>query len=681
MERKHNYKRALAALTHWKAFQAKPHLHPYFHPPDLFAIDPCVVKPHYVPGTFIPIYIGGNIEIHDISGGRVKSEGSETKEFILANFLPGGYKKRWGFHHYRAVWVPSKRHPECADIRSTFRFEKSTPLSSIYPDSETFSPLNIPVHKAMIYFPDQVKVEKVPGYAHYYWNEEQNLLNHNHTGNTIEVVRDPISTPLFSGIKIRGEITETVIEYPEEGLIQTIGYLDPFILARCYYANSIQLFGKATTTLTRLIRFYNDKDDTYALIGTEHLSQATWIEFSLKKLFERITDTLQEDNILKNDLRMQYVLNQLYESVLYQQIPLESTYDIDGLFQLLVAMDYWLHQTGQGENLKELFDQESPDIESILQELIPDSKDTRLRLAGYDSSRREALIHLITKNHILFRDIFNHAFDPKELESFCRQVIYITMEKVVTVWVQHLFGSAGDGLTYWHESDRDVMTFYAYDRYQGGAGIAKELFRKFQGISPELLDIKKALEQSLLCDVDITESIIHDLFLTYDPEFLVSGFRRSDSSQDAILRLTMEKIERKYGLHFNAKKREDLIAFCKIDVSRLVSSEDIAAFYMELIQGYTDIRKLLHRTPTTVDLLLYCSGDMFYDPRATAVFERYRNRKKGDLSELIARIEEMMPSCTSGCPECIEIASAYGHNIIESNLLNKGLLTKLLEIR
>jgi hypothetical protein len=680
MERRRNLERTLGALTYWKALQARSHAYPYFHPPNLFAIDPCVVKPYYVPGTFIPTYVGGNIEIHDISGGRVKSEGSETKEFILANFLPGGYKKRWGFHHYRAVWTPSERRSKCADIRPTFRFEKSVPLSQIYAESETFSPLNIPVQRATIYFPDQVKVEKVSEHVKYYWDEEQHLLSHANTGDAIEVARDPLSTPLYTNIKISEEPAGPVIEFPKESLLKTISYLEKFVLARCYYANCIQLFGKPTTTLTRLVQFYHDDDDTYALLGTEHLSQAIRIEFSLKQLFERIPDVLQEDGVLQNDLRMQYILLQLYESVLYRQTPLDSTYDVNSLYQLLVALDYWIHQTGRAGNLKELFEQEAPEIKQFLQELIPSSNETRLRLAGYDPARREDLISLITENRVLFGEIFNRAFNANELESFCRRVLSITLEKAVTVWIQQFFGSAGDGLTYWHESDGETMAFYAYDRYQGGSGIAKELFRKFQGVSPEFFDIRSTLEQSLLCDVNITESVIHDLFLAYDPEFLVAGFGGLESDQDAILRLALEKVEGRYKFNFHTKKREDLLAFCKIDIKRLVSSEDTAAFYLELIRGYTDIRNKLHRTPTTVDLLLYCSGDMFYDPRATAVFEKYRTRKKGDLSELVARIDEMMPTCINGCPECIEISPSYGQDPLESALLNKRLLTRLLGV-
>ena len=92
MERRLKHERTLGALTYWKALQARSYAYPYFHPPDLFSVDPCVVKPYYVPRTFIPTYVGGNIEIQDVSGGRVKSEGSETKEFIIDTIEPSQEK-------------------------------------------------------------------------------------------------------------------------------------------------------------------------------------------------------------------------------------------------------------------------------------------------------------------------------------------------------------------------------------------------------------------------------------------------------------------------------------------------------------------------------------------------------------------------------------------------------------
>jgi hypothetical protein len=361
----------MGALTYWKALQARSYAYPYFHPPNLFAVDPCVVKPYYVPGTFIPIYVGGNIEIHDVSGGRVKSEGSETKEFILANFLPGGYKKRWGFHHYRAVWVWSEKHLEYANICPTFRFEKSVPLNLIYTGSETFSPLNIPVQQATVYFPDQVKVEKVPAHAKYYWDEEQHLLSHADPGNAIEVARDPLSTPLYTNVIIYGEPAEHVIEFPGESLIKTIGYLEKFVLARCYYANCIHLFGKATNTLTRLVRFYHDNDDTYALLGTEHLSQATVFEFSLKPLFERIPEILQEDGICRTisecSISSYNCMNQSYTSRPLLTAPTTLMDFINSWSPLTTG---YAKQGGQ-KTSKEFFEQETPDIELLLQELIP----------------------------------------------------------------------------------------------------------------------------------------------------------------------------------------------------------------------------------------------------------------------------------------------------------------------
>ncbi|KUK70882.1 MAG: Uncharacterized protein XE11_1473 [Methanomicrobiales archaeon 53_19] len=681
-DQRRNYERAVRARDYWESLQRRSNLHPFFHPPDLFAIDPCVVKPYCVPKTFVPIPVGGNIEIYDQTGGRVKSEGFETKEFILANFLPGGYKKRWEFQHYRAVWAPSERQPVCANIGLTFQFEKSIPLGQVYTESETFSPLNIPVERTKIYFPDHVYVEKLPEHVKYYWDEERHIIHHHADTGAIEVVRDPLSTPLHINIMTDdGETSEPSIEFPKDSLIKKINYLETFVLTRCYYANCIHIFGKTTTTLTRLIRFYHDDDDAYALIGSEQVSQATRIEFSLKQLCEKILGTLQDNSVLQNDLRMQYVLLQLYESVLYRQTPLQSTYDIDKLYQLLIAVDYWINWTERATSLEKFFEQEMPEFKLILQELIPNTSETRLRLAGYDPAGIDDLIDLITENQVLFKEIFHRAFDTEYLKSFCNRVLYTTLEKAVIAWLQQFFGSAGEGLNYWHESNGDTMFFYAYDRYQGGSGIAKELFRKFQGLSPDLFDVRRTLERSLLCDINLTELVIHHLFLAYEPEFLVAGFNGSESDQVSILRLALEEIERQYGFDLHTKKREDLLTFCKIDIKRLVASEDIAAFYSELIRGYVVLLEKLRRTPTTIDLLLYCCGDTFYDPRAAAVFEKYRTRKKGDLSELVARIEEMMPTCINGCPECIEISSSYGQDPLGSALLNKRLLARLLEVQ
>jgi hypothetical protein len=108
MEHDKRLARAKAALDYWNAFQSGTFPQPFLHPSNLYSFDPIVDKPYIVPASFIPTYVGGNIEIRNTSGSKFKNEGSETTEFILGNFLPGGYKKRWNFLHFRTRWSNSE---------------------------------------------------------------------------------------------------------------------------------------------------------------------------------------------------------------------------------------------------------------------------------------------------------------------------------------------------------------------------------------------------------------------------------------------------------------------------------------------------------------------------------------------------------------------------------------------
>ena len=168
-------KRLLRATSlrsnHWSKFK---YPHPYLHPPDLFNFDPYVNRPYLVPATFIPMMVGGKIEIRNRSTGHAKSEGSDTTEFILGNFLPGGYKKRWNFKHFRTFWVPSVWKQGFSNIEQSFVFCKKQRLDEFIA-KETFSPFEIPVNETTIYFPDAVNVEEVPPNSHYTWDEESSL--------------------------------------------------------------------------------------------------------------------------------------------------------------------------------------------------------------------------------------------------------------------------------------------------------------------------------------------------------------------------------------------------------------------------------------------------------------------------------------------------------------------------
>ena len=92
-------KRRLSAIKlYWENHRDQIH----FHIPDLYSVDPLAheIDPLIVPSTFIPEPVGGTIDVYQRAGSRIDSE---PTDFILMNFLPGGYKKRWWFRMYRGL--------------------------------------------------------------------------------------------------------------------------------------------------------------------------------------------------------------------------------------------------------------------------------------------------------------------------------------------------------------------------------------------------------------------------------------------------------------------------------------------------------------------------------------------------------------------------------------------------
>ncbi|MDG6250878.1 hypothetical protein [Methanocalculus sp.] len=678
MEREMRLARAKAAYERWSAFRSGSFPHPYLHPPDLFSFDPCVEKPYLVPATFIPTMVGGNIEIRNRSRGVVRNEGSETTEFILGNFLPGGYKKRWNFRHFRTFWIPSEWKERNANIERSFSISRSQPLDEISA-GDTFSPLKIPANQTTIYFPDAVNVEEIPPHAHYFWEEERLYLDHTGEG-SVKVARDPLSIALWENILLTKERPDEEYLFPVINLIESIGYYPDFRIARCYYGNALQLLGP---NLTRVIRFVHDKDQQYALVGTEHISQAVRLNINLKSFLAALPEVLEKDPILTSDLQWKFFLLKLNESVLFHGKCAESTYDLSWIQTLCNALDFWMRQDHPDTNIRSFFNETPEQQQVILRELIPEGKEIRLRLAGFDLRKRDDIVEWLTEHGKEVAEILDEVYSPEAFESYVQTVICETFQRTLNVWCQQFFSVVGDGLVFWQEGtiENDFLSLYAYDRYQGGSGISRELFKHLQQISSNLSnEIHTDLKRTLQCDVDIADIVIHDIFSNFDSDYVWSVFREPSGAPEEIIRNSLKKQEKIRAVDFGLRRKEDLIIFVRLEIRRLIHSKESAAMYAELIRGYRELREKLGRTPMIIDLLLYSSASLFYDPRAAAAFERYRTVKKGDLSEVHVRVGEMIPACVDACPECLEIDEFYGARPNASLLVDRRLLLALLEM-
>jgi len=117
----------------------------------VYGSDPMAESPYVVQGTFIPEEIGGIVTVVDADDEAGATLARENLNQMLNNFLPGGYKQRWGnFDLWRGAWDHESEHGH-ADVGPMFGWQDSFPLTDLLGDvSEvayadlSFDPENAP---------------------------------------------------------------------------------------------------------------------------------------------------------------------------------------------------------------------------------------------------------------------------------------------------------------------------------------------------------------------------------------------------------------------------------------------------------------------------------------------------------------------------------------------------------
>lgn len=667
-----------AAIQFWRKQQSMGgSYHAYFHPPDLFSIDPFAERPYVIPPTFIPDYIGGKIEIRTPKGDIVKDGGAdETKEFMMSNFLPGGYKKRWNFGTYRAIWVPSELHKRHANITGNFSKPEKVPFAEIYTSGETFSKFQIPVSETDIYLPKNMLVEPIPNILKFFWNEELYFLDYKDTDGESVGQRDPLSVSLWENIILTKDEPNAL---PYSTLIESISYYPVFEFCKCYYANVLQMFPQRNP-ITRTIRFADDKSGKYAVIGIKEKSQAVRFKIHLKILTDKLNTVFEKYPSLKKDLEWKYLSMRLSESVVFERRCAESTYDIESILTFLYAVDNWLRNKSSEMTLFTFLLGEEEEQKRILSELIPEDKIIRLRLFGFDSQKRDELFEWIQRSGSDVCDILTEITDENTYTKHLQHVIAETFIRALKLAVHQRFAGISEGLVFWYNPHivDDYLDIYAYDKYEGGSGIAHELYDKLQ-VEREhgTTTLQKSLEQVLHCNVGIVSDIIENLFLQYDADYLWAVFREKSEAANVLLHTEIVRIEKLYSLI--AEQKDELVNSIKLEIQKYLQTKELTAFYKELFTNYKELNEMLGRSPQLVDLVLYTSSMTFYDPRAARMFDYYRQMKHGNRSEVSIRISEMMPTCVDGCPECLLGEENVGVVINPGDVVDKRLLHLLLE--
>lgn len=672
-----NLKRVDAAISYWKKISINRK--PYFHVPDLYCNDPLARRPYIVPDTLIPTQIGGNINVDSRLNGRRLPLDEESQDFILQYFLPGGHKHRYDFRMYRAR-MDHSQIVGYTSIDRAYEFRDVEDLSAIVANTDTATPINLPVKFTRIYFPKTVILEPLGDHPQYWWDDVNKFIAGHDTGGLTELSRDPASFALYELFPDNECAVGDSLTIDGASIISEVAFLPDVRFVKCYYANCLNLFGRQET-LTRLLKFYHDRDDRYAVLGTRHITEGTRLKVRVQPLIDSIPTIIDQNPNLANDLRMMALYHHLAQRIMYQGDFLQSLYDLDPLFEFLRAMDCWLKQENSDATLASILSQESSEITDLIEQLIPDvCIPSRLRLAGFDDHRKTLIADIFANHHNTIAETVNIAFEPKNFHHYLENVTINTITTTLNIW-SHRFSNLSMGaFNLWHSNINEDGCFEViiYDNLQGGSGLSNELFNKIseKNADRELM-FTRYLRSVADCSIHMAEQIILQIFYDYDADFLYDTFRSIDC--ETIIEMEIDRYAQQSRLGLRKELRSSLCTFIKLDVRRLLRTPEQAAFYKGISTVYMDLANILRRTPTAIDIIMRLSDKYFYDPRAYALFERYRRTGTADRSELFTRVSEIIPTCLNACPECLAIERQYGGNIFGSSTVDRRLLVAQLE--
>jgi len=142
----------------------------------LYGSDPVATSPYIVPSTFIPEEIGGNVTVVDEDEERLATENLNQ---MLSNFLPGGYKQRWGnFDLWRGAWNHETEVGH-ADIDPMFEWKESFPLTDLLGDISKikYTELQFDPEEVQVYVPLTIKVSKEDKHdTQYVWIPDKGIV-------------------------------------------------------------------------------------------------------------------------------------------------------------------------------------------------------------------------------------------------------------------------------------------------------------------------------------------------------------------------------------------------------------------------------------------------------------------------------------------------------------------------
>jgi len=644
----------------------------------VYGSDPLAESPYVVQGTFIPEEIGGTVTVVDADDEAGATLARENLNQMLNNFLPGGYKQRWGnFDLWRGAWHHESERGH-ADVGPMCEWRDSFPLTDLLGDvSEvSYTELSFDPENVQVYVPLAVRVTKEdkndPGYV---WIPEKGIV---WTGNppmrTEPLSSDPTTNYLWFK-HVRGSFDEDPTPLPESDLIDGFAFDDEREFVRCYYASLLTLYPRDSQEVrSAIVQYRCEADDRTAFVASEERSQLLTLGLDRTELRSRIDAALDADPLLERDLRFALLRANVWDRLFFDERALRHEFAVQPLMEHLFGIDYW--QRVVEDDDMGVFDLSGTGVVEETARLLPGDSDRQLRLLGHESREVSGVFEAIEDNPGVVAELLARCRNEDLIRDFAERALVHSAEHALSTWSNDLTGS-GTSFELWYDvnfqaRDEDTARIAVYDPIQGGAGIAKEVHERLRDGTDTPPDVGLAAQGR--CHSATADRATIELLASYPDGSLYDVYRSDRDEFDSLVEATVEEVVDDSG----AYSMTDLESRVNGRVRTLFETRELAAFYSYVADEYTTVEANVERIPRVVDLALHLNRHVFRDPQIKATYERFADDSgRRDIAELGERLGELTVQCVSACPDCLETdAGLCLHGAGQQGArLNRRLLT------
>jgi hypothetical protein len=647
----------------------------------IYGADPQASSPYVVTGTFIPEEIGGSVTVVDADTDPEETLARENLNQMLNNFLPGGYKQRWGnFDLWRGNWGHDSDYGH-ADIAPMFEWSDSYPLTELLDsaDEVAYTELSFDTDDVRVYEPLSIKVTKEnkndPSYV---WIPKMGIpWIGDPPFNSESLASDPTTNYLWfkhppEGFEEKGET------YDGSALISGLSFDDDREFVRCYYASLLTLYPRGSDgTRSEILRYRNEADDTTAFVASRERSQLLTFDLDRDTVRDRIETALAEHPRLERDLRFAMLESNIWQRLFFDEGAIEHVFAVKPLVEHLLGVDYW-RRVVDGDEMG-VFTLSGTSLVTEIARLLPDDATRHLRLLGHEGRAVSGVRETVEENPGPLAELLARSRNREFLVDFAERVLVHSAEHALSTWSNNLTGS-GTSFELWYdlnfqERDASSAKISVYDPIQGGAGIAKEVYETLQTDAPA---VGPGLASQGLCHSGTADRSTIDLLAQYPDGSLYDVYR---NDHDQFIELVEETVADRVA-NPDAYSMKDLVSHVEQRTQSLFETREIAAFYSYVAAEYTTVEEQVGRIPRVVDLALHLDRHVFTDPQIKATYERFADDSgRRDIAELGERLGELTVQCITACPDCLktELGLCLHGTGQQEAKLNRRLLTAVFD--